>query len=142
MFPIRSTLVALASLALISAFCSPSAQVAEAEQPPFKPVARVSSLMRGIGTALGQINEGIVDTENEHRFGNINAWAEVLAELSNVHAQHGRKTAKYLEMAANTGSIALDVARTARADIVDEGRLKTLYAQLDTSCATCHDSDE
>jgi hypothetical protein len=144
MLPTRPLFVALASIALISAFCSPSAQDAApdaAELAPFKPVARVSSLMRGIGTAFGEISNVFPKTEEEHRLGAITAWAEVIAELSNVHTRHGRKSAEYLEMAGDTRSIAVDMARTARADIVDEGRLATLLADLDTSCATCHDAD-
>jgi hypothetical protein len=144
MLPTRSLIVALASIALISAFCSPSAQDAQpdaAELAPFKPVARVSSLMWGFSTALGSISEVLPKTEEENRHGSIIAWAEVIAELSNVHTRHSRKSAEYLEMAGNTRSIALDLARTARAEIVDEGRLETLFAALDTSCSTCHDSD-
>lgn len=108
--------------------------------PPFKPVARVSSLMTGLGSAFGQLRDVFPQTEEERRLDAIAAWSEVIAELSNVHAQHRRKPA-YLARAADTRSIALDLARAARADPPEEARLATLLTKLDTSCVTCHDAE-
>ena len=97
--------------------------------PPFKPVARVSSLMAGIGLAFGKMSDIFPQTEEEHRLGAINAWSEVIAELSNVHMRHRRKP-DYLEMAADTRSIALELARAAHTDTPDEAQLTTLFAIL------------
>ncbi len=110
------------------------------EVPPFKPVARISSLMKGIGTAFGKVRDVFPQTEEENRFDAINGWSEVIAELSNVHMRHRRKPA-YIEMASNTRSIALELAREARADTPDEAQLGMLITQLDMSCATCHEAD-
>lgn len=44
-------------------------------------------------------------------------------------------------MAADTRSIALELARAARADPPDEARLRMLLGNLDNSCSTCHNAD-
>jgi len=160
----RPLCVAFASVTLVSALWFPNAQVATpdapssaamapafmlagnetqdaAEVPPFKPVARISSLMAGIGSAFGKIREDLALTDDENRLGRINAYSEVIAELSNVHTRHRRKPA-YLEMAGNTRSIALELSREARADSPDEAQLSRLFTQLDNSCATCHESED
>ncbi len=111
------------------------------EAPPFKPFARVSSLMAGIGSAFGKIGEALPQTDDEHRLDAITAWSEVIAELSNVNTQHRRKPDSYLEMAADTRSIALELSRAARAEVPDEAQLKALFTNLDNSCSTCHDAD-
>lgn len=139
---------ALAALAILAALCIPSAQLVQDEVepvdpatlPPYEPVARVGSLMTGFGTALGEINELLPQHDNEHRLRGIAAWSEVIAELSNAHTRY-RRHPEYLKMAANTRSLALDVALEARAAAPDEMELGTLVMQLDRSCATCHDSD-
>jgi len=159
----RSLCVVFASVTLVSAlwiqspqdatpgaasagFVAPAAQLLNnlpqdgAEVPPFKPVARISSLMTGIGSAFGKIRDALPMTDDENRFGRINANAEVIAELSNVHTRHRRKPA-YLEMAADTRSISLELAREARADTPNEAQLGMLITQLDNSCTTCHESD-
>ncbi|RKY20103.1 MAG: hypothetical protein DRQ55_08745 [Planctomycetota bacterium] len=159
----RQLVAALASIALFSALWISSAQLATpgaasptglapaaaqeqggspdaAEVPPFKPVARVSSLMAGIGSAFGSMREVFPLPGDEHRLDRIVAWSEVIAELSNVHMRHRRKP-DYLEMAADTRSIALELARAARADMPDEAQLATLFETLDNSCSTCHDAD-
>jgi hypothetical protein len=124
------------------AFWIPTAQVATpADDKPFKPVARISSLMAGIGTAMGKMHDIFPQTEEEHRHRVIATWSEVIAELSNVHTQHQRKKPDYLVMAADTRSIALELVRAARADAPDEAKLSTLFENLDTSCATCHNAD-
>lgn len=112
-----------------------------AELPPFQPVARVSSLMAGIGSAFGNMRDVFPQVGEEHRLGAIVKWSEVIAELSNVNTRHRRKP-DYLAMAADTRSIALDLARAARAEIVDEDRLTALFATLDHSCSTCHDAND
>jgi hypothetical protein len=140
---------AVASITLISAVWIQSAQVATpdddrtsdvADGSPFKPVASVSSLMAGIGSAFGTLSDVFPQSEEDHRLGAIATWSEVIAELSNVNTRHGRKPA-YVEMAADTRSIALELARAARADTPDEVQLTMLFANLDTSCGTCHNAD-
>lgn len=159
----RSLCVVFASVTLVGALWVPSEQLATpgsnsptpvasaamlddgqasgaGEVPPFKPVARISSLMTGIGSAFGKVRDVFPQTDDENRLGKITANAEVIAELSNVHTRHRRKPA-YLEMAANTGAIALELAREARADTPNEAQLGMLITQLDNSCATCHESE-
>ncbi|MFT7463384.1 MAG: hypothetical protein ACI9EF_001728 [Pseudohongiellaceae bacterium] len=113
---------------------------AAAEVLPFKPVARISSLMTGLGTATGKIRDALEQTDDEHRLKTIKSWSEVIAELSNVHTQHRRKP-DYIEMAANTRTIAIELARAARSETPDEALLGALFTKLDNSCATCHESD-
>jgi len=110
------------------------------EPPPFEPVAPVSSLMAGLASALDAMHEVLPKTEDEGRLGRVATWSEVIAELSNVHTRH-RREPEYLEMAADTRSIALAIARGARAETPDEGRLGTLVDELESSCKRCHDVD-
>jgi len=141
----RPLFVALAVIALFSALWCTSAQAVKQEQPvelpPFKPTVRVSSLMTGFATGINSIRDALPDADDENRLHKISAWSDVIAELSNVHTRHRKKQA-YIDMAANTGAIALEMGRTARAEIPDEDKLRTLFTKLDTSCATCHDSDD
>ncbi len=151
----RLMLAAFATVILVSALWMSSAQTAPLcftspgtvagqgdgkQLSSFQPVARVSSLMSGFGSALGKINEVLPQIENEHRLRTITAWSEIIAELSNVHTQHRRKP-DYLAMAADTGSIALDLARATRADTPDEDLITKLVINLDISCTTCHDAN-
>lgn len=145
----RSLCIAFVSITFISALWIQSAQVATQDDDkisdvvdgsPFKPVARVSSLMAGIGSAFNKLGGAVPQSEEEHRLNAITTWSEVIAELSNVNTRHRRKPA-YLEMAADTRSIALELARAARADTPDEAQLTMLFANLDTSCSTCHEAD-
>ena len=144
--------LAVAAAAILGALWIPSAQLASepvesqedtaeaVELPPFKPVAKVASLMTGFGTAMGEIHGLMPQHDNDYRLRGITAWSEVIGELSNVHTRH-RRHPEYLKMAGNTRALALDLAREARADTPNETTLETLIAQLDQSCATCHDSD-
>ena len=132
--------VLLGALGLASATSAPGLDPQPTDEA-FKPVARVSSLMWGLGSAFGQLNDVFPKTEDEHRNDAIIAWSEVIAELSNVHTKHGRKSEEYLEMAGATRTIALDLSRAARAESPDEDRMAALIKDLDTSCATCHESD-
>ena len=140
---------AIASITLISALWIQGAQVATpdddktlaaADSTPFRPVASVSSLMAGISSAFERLGNVLPQKEEDHRLGEITRWSEVIAELSNVNTRHGSKP-DYIEMAADTRSIALELARAAGADKPDEARLTTLFANLDTSCSTCHNAD-
>ncbi|MCB9898532.1 MAG: hypothetical protein H6825_11050 [Planctomycetes bacterium] len=109
--------------------------------PPFTPVARISSLMAGIGWAFGSLRDVLPQIDEEHRLDRIVACSEVIAELSNVHMQHRRKP-DYIAMAADTRAIALELARAARADMPDESRFTTLIATLEASCNACHDAQQ
>ena len=66
-------------------------------------------------------------------------WAGLIAELSNVHTRH-RREADYLVMASETRRLALELSRETRAAMPNETRITELLGQLDTSCATCHDT--
>jgi hypothetical protein len=148
----RPLCLAVAAAAILGALCIPSAQLASepalheedmpepVELPAFKPVAKVSSLMTGFGTAMGEIHGLMPQTDNDYRLRGITAWSEIIGELSNVHTRH-RRHPEYLKMAANTRALALDLALEARAERPDEMALETLISELDQSCATCHDSD-
>jgi hypothetical protein len=143
----RPLCAAFAAILLISAVWFPGAQVATPSTTPpttaspFEPVARVSSLMRGIGSAFGELSDVLPQTGEEFRLETVTAWSEVIAELSNVHTRHQRKP-DYLEMATDTRSIALQLASAARADTPDEALLTKLFTNLDTSCDTCHEADD
>lgn len=147
----RALFAAVAVVALLSPLWYPSAQVALREQPqgtpvagelpPFKPVARVSSLMAGLNNAFGELREALPPSDDENRLHRIGTWSDVIAELSNVNGRHRRKQA-YLDMAGETRTIAQQLAVTARADMPDEHGIRELFAQLDTSCQTCHEADD
>jgi len=110
------------------------------ERKPFQPVVEVSSLMAGHGLAFGKVGDALSNKEAEHRLKEIGKWSDVVAELSNVHTRYDRERA-YLEMAAATRTIALELAGAARAATPDEAALETLFKKLDRSCEACHDSD-
>lgn len=143
----RSLYTALASILLIRALWIAStaatpdggATPGVADPRPFKPVARVSSLMAGIGSAFGNLS-GALENEQEDRLDAVATRSEVIAELSNVNSRHRRKP-DYVEMAADTRSIALQLARAARAEEADDAQLTMLLANLDNSCSTCHDAE-
>jgi hypothetical protein len=106
----------------------------------FAPVADVTSLMTGLGTAFGKIKDLTANPEEDRRLPQLVAWSGLAAELSNINTLHGTEQ-PYRDMAVTTRDIALELAQAAQADTVDEGQLTSLVIQLDTSCSTCHDSD-
>ena len=141
--PVASTVTAaLASAVLLGGLWFAQDQQGPAPRPapePFTPVAPVPSLMSGLASALGSAHEALEKTEDEDRFDAVRRWADVVAELSNVHMRHDRKP-DYLRMAKETRDFALELSRGARADAPDQATIKALYTQLETSCMTCHDA--
>ena len=111
------------------------------EPGPFRPVARVSSLMTGFASAFSEVRQAHGRTDDEHRLRAVRSHAEVLAELSNVHGRHDRKP-DYLQRAAATRDLALDLARAAKASTPDEALLAGLIGRIDASCAACHDAEQ
>ena len=145
----RLVALLLAAAAGLGAYVLPGTQLADSDPAParpapvdvsgpFKPVARVGSLMTGMASAMGEIRDAL-PSDDPHRMSMVAKWSEVVAELSNVHLRHRRED-DYLAMAGDTRTLALDLARAARADEPAEETLWELVTALDTSCSTCHDA--
>jgi hypothetical protein len=102
----------------------------------FKPAASVHSLMEAQDYHFDQMKEQIA-SDKDNRFKILETQAEILAELANVNGFHQEKE-DYVNWASQMRSLALDVAKAAKAK--DPDKAKGLISQINKNCCTaCHD---
>lgn len=104
----------------------------------FKPVSTVHGLMNGQRLLLGQIGEAIKDKGMKKRSEQIQAYAEVLAELANVNTLNSEKE-DYRGWAAELRAHSLKLAAEAKGNAAD-GSLNEIVATIKATCQTCHDA--
>ena len=97
--------------------------------------------MTGLGTAFGQLNEVVKNPRERNRMDRIGAWAEVVAELSNVNTLHHGDLDGYQKMAADTRDLALGLSKSARGGNLGELDLMAQVSAIDASCSACHDTE-
>lgn len=104
----------------------------------FKPVASVEALMFGQQVFFKQINEELKKPAGGMRNLDIQAAAEVLAELANVN-RHNEAKEDYIGWATDLRDTAVKLAAEAKKKDADDARMKVLSKSIKGSCGACHD---
>jgi hypothetical protein len=125
-------------------WCSWLANTADSSEPPpagstFKPVAYVHGLMTGQGLVFNQIQQVLTNKKAAQRSEQIDALAQVLAELANVNTLNNEK-ADYRAWAAQLRDTALQLSAEGKKNQgASEEKLNELFLKVKNTCQACHD---
>ena len=124
-------------LALVTtADSAPSASAAG----PYKPVASVHGLMTGQMLVFKQLQTSLTGKKDADRPRAIQLASEALAELANVNTYNNEKE-DYRTWAGQLRDTAIELAGEAKKkDKADEDKMKSLFANLEGTCKSCHDA--
>lgn len=122
------------------AWCFTLVSRADSSEPKageFAPVASVEGLMNGQVLVLKQIGELVGNRDAPRRAKQIEALAEVLAELANVNTLKSEKT-DYRGWAGALRDTSLELAHSVKQG-ADEGKMNELINRIKATCQACHD---